>query len=558
MNKLYNALKLEHRYLHRCPRSTRLFLALGILEVFVFHIYSSIVSPAIVTVIYNAIETGSASEIYKCCGYCIAIVLFFCGMCFINDVYVDFNSFKIIESVLKNGFSDLYDIPQNRLKGNRSDEEIQTILDDGAGNVDAPVTYIALILSCLVSMALLLRMAGSVSVLLLALAILDALIGFASANKAARMVKHYVPIQQKAESSGTEKLSSAVNDIITAKMNQREDELYNQYRKARQYEWHVQWKKTATTQNLAYASDFAGGGLRTALGFGIHREYAAGNLKSAAVASSFSIYDQVRSLVQRFRTPITGMKESQALLYAMDQMLSQKTELTTEGEMPPEPVIRVNNISFRYTDEQVLEQVSLEVKSGEKVAIIGRNGSGKSTLMKIIAGIYQVEHGNAEINSIECSAMVPQVRHELFCYIPANVQLYSTTVRDNVEMNAEKKDEERFTNAMLSAGFNDDEFPENQWAFNLSGGQMRRVGIARGMIHQAPILLADEPMSDLPQAKGKAVLEALLQSYPTCLITTHQKESIGMFDRVIILDKGRIAGDYFVSEFLNTELYCNW
>jgi len=198
-----------------------------------------------------------------------------------------------------------------------------------------------------------------------------------------------------------------------------------------------------------------------------------------------------------------------------------------------------------------IDQLDLDVPAGEFLALMGPSGSGKSTLLHLLAGVDRPTAGRVEIGGVAVNELS---RHRLAAWRARNVgfifQLYhlvpSLTAFENVELPlllaplSRRERRARVEAALEAVGLSDRmrHFPRE-----LSGGQEQRVAIARAIVHDPPLLLADEPTGDLDRRSATAILD-LLRSLGrrgrTIVLVTHDPRAAEVADRVLHLDKGRL------------------
>ncbi|SDO17975.1 ABC transporter ATP-binding protein [Halobacillus aidingensis] len=203
----------------------------------------------------------------------------------------------------------------------------------------------------------------------------------------------------------------------------------------------------------------------------------------------------------------------------------------------------------------VLKDINLEVGKGEIVSIIGRSGSGKSTLLNLMSGYIKPTEGDIFIAGERVTdykeSVWAEFRSDHLGFIFQSFQLIpSMTAYQNIELplvmkGVPEKERESRVNAMLDkVGLN--EFREH-YPSELSGGQQQRVSVARALIVQPPIILADEPTGSLDQETEKELLgfiqELNKEENITFVIITHDEEVARMADRTIRLEDGRLAAD---------------
>lgn len=194
--------------------------------------------------------------------------------------------------------------------------------------------------------------------------------------------------------------------------------------------------------------------------------------------------------------------------------------------------VEVQGLVRRYDDRVVLDDLDLEIKPGEFVALLGKSGSGKSTLLRALAGL---DHGVAGSGDL----VVPENVSVVF---QDSRLLPWARVLDNVVLGLHGA-EDRGRQSLAEVGL---EGRENAWPSELSGGEQQRVALARSLVREPELLLADEPfgaLDALTRLKMHVLLRKLCAAHqPAVLLVTHDvDESIVLADRVIVLDEGRIV-----------------
>jgi len=198
------------------------------------------------------------------------------------------------------------------------------------------------------------------------------------------------------------------------------------------------------------------------------------------------------------------------------------------------PAVDVQGLVRRYDDRVVLDELDLQIQPGEFVALLGKSGSGKSTLLRALAGLDYGVAGSGDL-------VVPENVSVVF---QDSRLLPWARVLDNVVLGL-RGAEERGRKSLAEVGL---EGREKAWPSELSGGEQQRVALARSLVREPALLLADEPfgaLDALTRLKMHVLLRKLCAAHqPAVLLVTHDvDESIVLADRVIVLDEGRIVAE---------------
>jgi len=200
------------------------------------------------------------------------------------------------------------------------------------------------------------------------------------------------------------------------------------------------------------------------------------------------------------------------------------------------------------TETVALNDVSLEIRSGELLVIFGSSGSGKSTLLNMLGGMDQPDSGTVRVGGLTVSGMndreLTRYRREHVGFIFQNFNLISElTALENVSLTADNTDDPEIAKHMLDlVGLGD---RQSSYPTQMSGGQQQRVSIARALAKQPSLLLCDEPTGALDSETGRQILillEELVRTHgKTVVIVTHTREVGRMADRIVTIRNGKIT-----------------
>ena len=284
------------------------------------------------------------------------------------------------------------------------------------------------------------------------------------------------------------------------------------------------------------------------------RELTMGALIAVSMLSSRALApaSQIVGLLMQFQGARTAMDSLNKIMEKpverpAGENFIQRAKLTGD--------IEFRNVKFAYPNrtDAALDGLSFKITAGERVALIGRVGSGKSTIQRLIMGLYQPLEGAVLLDGIDLRQLDPaDVRRNLGC-VSQDVTLFYGTLRENVIFGLPYADDSAVVAAAEIAGMADFvnrhpkgfDMPVGERGESLSGGQRQSVGLARAVLHNAPILLLDEPTSAMDfstEAQITARVTAFAQD-KTVVLVTHRTSMLAMVTRVIVIDGGRIVAD---------------
>ena len=213
-------------------------------------------------------------------------------------------------------------------------------------------------------------------------------------------------------------------------------------------------------------------------------------------------------------------------------------------------IIRIDHLSKRFGEVKAVDDLSFRVREGELFAFLGINGAGKSTTINMMCGQLSKDSGSIVIDGQELDGNVDSVKRELGVVFQSSVLDSALSVRDNLESRAAlygitgEAFRERLAELAGLLGFED---LLKRPVGKLSGGQRRRIDIARALFHKPKILVLDEPTTGL-DPKTRRILWDVVSSLRrsenmTVFLTTHYMEEAGEADYVVIIDSGRISAE---------------
>ena len=265
-------------------------------------------------------------------------------------------------------------------------------------------------------------------------------------------------------------------------------------------------------------------------------------------------------LLMQLQQPLTSASSVIPVFYsriACAERLAELDEIRPEEieENPSNPFetykaiqsIKINNLSFNYGREIILEDANAEFKKGEIVCLTGASGSGKSTLFKLLLGVFKPTEGSILLQGSSNQIVLSEKERGLFAYVPQGNFLFSGTIRENLTFFTDVEQTEEDINHALSVACAEFvfELPEGlntklaEGGEGLSEGQLQRLAVARAILSGRPILLLDEATSALDgETEQKLLRNIQALKDKTCLIVTHRPAALNIANRILsVADK---------------------
>ena len=269
--------------------------------------------------------------------------------------------------------------------------------------------------------------------------------------------------------------------------------------------------------------------------------------------------EPVKNLIGLQPTIQTAMVSADRLGEVIDLDIEQKDERIIPDNLKGD--IEIKNLDFRYgTREQILKNINMKIKKGEKIALVGESGSGKTTLAKLFLKFFDFEKGEININDFNIKDIDITFLREKISYISQDIFLFNNTIKENLMLNETIKMEEVIEMAkkinaydfinQLPQRFN---YVIEENGANLSMGQKQRLSILRALLKKPDILIMDEATSNLDTITENIIQNTLnnLDMEMTIIIIAHRLSTIRMCDRIYVLDKGEIIESGTHEELVN-------
>ena len=209
------------------------------------------------------------------------------------------------------------------------------------------------------------------------------------------------------------------------------------------------------------------------------------------------------------------------------------------------------HVSFAYGDEQILSDVSVEIPKGSVVGITGRSGSGKSTLLKLMMRFWRVQQGEIQISGRNVDEINTSDLRRMQSFVTQDTHLFHDSIAENLRIAKPDATQEEMETACRKASVHDlimrlpkgYETPVAELGDSLSGGEKQRIGLARAFLHDADMMLLDEPTSNLDSLNEAVILKSLKEERAgkTVVLVSHRKSTMGICDRAYSVENGRVS-----------------
>ena len=214
--------------------------------------------------------------------------------------------------------------------------------------------------------------------------------------------------------------------------------------------------------------------------------------------------------------------------------------------------MKLENVSFAYDDEVILEDFNMEIKKNTIIGIYGKSGCGKSTLLKLLMRFWEVNNGAITIGGKNINEINTSDLRKMQSFVTQDTYLFNDTIANNIGIAKENATMEEIIAAAKKASIHvfimslpkGYDSKVGELGGNLSGGEKQRIGIARAFLHDAPMILLDEPTSNLDSLNEGIILKSLMESKEnkTIIIVSHRKSTMNIADVVLDVEKNSLKG----------------
>lgn len=278
-----------------------------------------------------------------------------------------------------------------------------------------------------------------------------------------------------------------------------------------------------------------------------------GRMTLGTALAFYSLSGTFFSLASSVCTMFISIVNSTMYIDRISDIMDQKEAESNEGKpkIDIDGNIELENVSFRYSKNSadVLKDISLSIKKGEKVALVGRSGSGKSTLAKLLVGIYQPGSGEVYLDDHKLSEIDTSYAYRQMGIVPQEITLFNKSIYENIVANRDDITQEDVEEACRIVGIADDieSMPMryntivSDMGMNFSGGQRQRLALARALAGKPKILVLDEATSALDNIYEKSISDQLQDIKVTRIVIAHRLSTVYDADKIVVVEKGQIV-----------------
>ncbi|MCD2528321.1 cysteine/glutathione ABC transporter ATP-binding protein/permease CydC [Providencia huaxiensis] len=319
--------------------------------------------------------------------------------------------------------------------------------------------------------------------------------------------------------------------------------------------WQVRQQQQAALTGLSQAIILFASGVTATLLLWMAADHVGGDTKPGALIALF-VFCALAAFEALGPVAVAFQHMGQVIASAtrVSQLMTAKPEVTFPSESPSIATLEnltVDNISFTYPEQPfaVLHNVSLTLNKGQHLALLGKTGCGKSTLLQLLTRAWDVDSGTIYLNGTPINEFSEKSLRNMMSVVPQRVHVFSDTLRNNLLLANEQASDIELNEVLQQVGLGnllENELKLNAWmgegGRQLSGGEQRRLGIARALLHNTPLILMDEPTEGLDAHTEQQILALLKEKCAdkTLIVITHRMQGLEEMDNICVMDNGKI------------------
>jgi ATP-binding cassette subfamily C protein LapB len=284
-----------------------------------------------------------------------------------------------------------------------------------------------------------------------------------------------------------------------------------------------------------------------------------GNMSMGALVAAVMLTGRALGPMAQVASLATRYNQAKSAFTSLNEIMASPVEKPDNVKFVHRPLFKgefqFEAVNFAYPDQEqaAVSAININIKQGEKVAIIGRIGSGKSTLGKLMTGLYTPDSGAIRIDGVDLRQVNPTDLRRNIGSVSQDVSLFYGSIKDNIVMGVPYMEDEAIIRAADLSGVSEfanrkpnglDSLVGERGAL-LSGGQRQSIAIARALLFNPPILILDEPTASMDNTTESRMKRRLIEGVKdkTLILITHKASMLDMVDRIIVMDNGRLIAD---------------
>jgi ABC-type bacteriocin/lantibiotic exporter with double-glycine peptidase domain len=511
-------------------RKLAIFIALGQ----AIKILTALVVPRVTQILFDAIQaqnaSGSLASIFIALIFIAILMLFIALM----NIYGDSIATELSFSMVRNCFEDIYAKPVTDIINKFTAGEIyQRVLSGSHGSLAIWFGMVDLT-SSIISLLLVFLIVGDVSAYILAAYIMIPIITVAHSAVSFTLKKKASRAFQENEAAKSNTLLELISGADTLKNFGAAQWMEKRYHGSRAAFYAAKRQSVALDAIMETAQDFVDFIFTSVFAFLIRIP----SLTWGAVGATFLLYDNVKRKSSELYSSVVSLPSASIPLKRLAEALGHESAFEAQYSGNG---IALKDITLTHGGAIALNKISIDIKLGDKVAFIGRNGSGKTSMLKIIIGHIQPTAGAVTMPFAKSSERKANISLAL-----ADPQLYKTSVADNVAMCRDDARDVDIDNSLRQTLISNH---KGKQVVELSQGERQRVGLARALAKNAPLLVFDEPTSSLDPNTSLTIMKSVMHSDQTVLFATHDLEIAKLADYVIMLESGTVKHIFHKDEY---------
>jgi ATP-binding cassette subfamily C protein CydD len=263
-------------------------------------------------------------------------------------------------------------------------------------------------------------------------------------------------------------------------------------------------------------------------------------------------YLPLRSMGTHYHARMEAIGAAERLVALVEASATDRQQATALAPDPRQVPIRFEAVEFTYTGgRRALRGLDLEIRPGERLALVGPSGAGKSTLANLLLGFIQPDCGRIRVGDLDLTLVDPDDWRRYLAWIPQRPRLFHGSLLDNIRLGRPGATEAQVRQALMDAGAEDfvDRLPQGleilvgENGQGLSGGQVQRIALARAFLREASLVVLDEPTASLDRATEARVQQGIgrLAQGRTLVTIAHRLHTVRRADRILVLEEGRVV-----------------